>query len=1084
MRRNIRRTAADRVAAIAIAAVVASGSAFLASPSVSMGDTGTADKVYWSDRQAPFMYGTDEAAIHAGDRFDVKDSRYRVQARDFEDGDVTSDIRVVSNGVNPDIPGDYTVSYSVTDSDGNIATMDTTVHVLAADSTDGDWYVKRVYQNPNTWNTRELLRMNRGDYMDRQMIGVHVPSGKSIDVSFLNSPSTLAMTVDCPTNDSKTDGTRTSISSGKTVTLKASDSIDTIPMIKTPMLPRGEGTRQQDIRVKVEYSDDDGIGAVHFWTDGDDEKAFIDSWSADGTHPFAYIETRAFEGMPTWSDLSTIKRLGTMNGWAASLTAWSDYWVKVMDKYDSMLGVSIRADNPLDQRVRTKYFCRANVHGFGGAYYNGGDHVGIHNANMWSIFEYNWGGLHEVGHGYQGFMSVGNMYLAEVSNNIYGYQVQHDKSIYKANGEWMNFDAQETSQNAKRLNGEFKTFDDVGSVGKLYVIMNVFKSITPDNLEKSHAEFFTWARKKAQASGTTQNVDMLCRWLAEEHRIDAAPYFMAWGVTLPDSTLSYLDSDGTLDRALIAGDALTSDAARSAYRSDNADSPLYALIPSSTAARYAEGRAVVSVEGSDTVKTRLEGRLAALVGGDGTSERIIATAPIHGGKVAFENVKAGNWRLVMPDLSGDGFESAKVTIPGRIHIAGESATAEYTASYETDGFVSGSSFSIDGIFNTSGFKGSIDASGSKFVAKCGAARLLGYEADADTVVASVTLKAKDGTVRKSWSVKGNGYFIDAGSGNEDGAFDVEIGDTVDIHFVNKDKVRFYGADGKRQEENAMTSTTQTYKVTCGGFVRADRDVAKPYDAYAAAKIAELKARIPDSSLGNRFVGSMLKAEASRLYSLMNAGENQEIDAWIEKVRRGGTPTVSGGKIELPVSPDAGIDTESIASKIGSLDDAEDGKFKAAVANTTVYIDGKPLSGIDWKAYAGKAVDGTAYVADTDGNTAEVAITLNVGKAKQDGNGNGNGNGTSDSGNGGNGNAQGSPSDGANDGTQGGGNATGGGSKSGDDTLNPSGWKMPKNPRKRNALVQMGVAGGIEAIAVIGIGSVMLIASIIRKRNNR
>lgn len=215
---------------------------------------------------------------------------------------------------------------------------------------------------------------------------------------------------------------------------------------------------------------------------------------------------------------------------------------------------------------------------------------------------------------------------------------------------------------------------------------------------------------------------------------------------------------------------------------------------------------------------------------------------------------------------------------------------------------------------------------------------------------------------------------------------------------------------------------------------------------------------------------------------MNAGDNSEIDAWIEKVRRGGTPTVSGGKIELPVSPDAEIDTVSIASKIGSLDDAEDGKFKAAVANTTVYIDGKPLSEIDWKAYAGKAVDGTAYVADTDGNTAEVAITLNVGKAKQDGNGNGNG--TSDSGNGGNGNVQGSPSDDANDGTHGGGNATGGGSKSGDDTLNPSGWKMPKNPRKRNALVQMGVAGGIEAIAIIGIGSVMLIAAIIRKRNNR
>ena len=78
MKRTIRRTAANRVAAIAIAAVVASGSAFLASPFVSMGDTRAADKVYWSDQQAPFMYGTDEATIHAGDKFNVKDSRYRV----------------------------------------------------------------------------------------------------------------------------------------------------------------------------------------------------------------------------------------------------------------------------------------------------------------------------------------------------------------------------------------------------------------------------------------------------------------------------------------------------------------------------------------------------------------------------------------------------------------------------------------------------------------------------------------------------------------------------------------------------------------------------------------------------------------------------------------------------------------------------------------------------------------------------------------------------------------------------------------------------------------------------------------------
>ena len=1047
---------------IAITAAIAAASmATLLAPSVSMGDTGS-DKVYWSNTQAPFMYGTDEATIHAGEKFDVKDSRYRVQARDFEDGDVTSDIQVVSNGVKSDTPGDYKVSYSVTDSDGNTSTMDTTVHVLATDSTDGDWYVKRVYQNPNTWNTRELLRMNRGDYMDRQMLGVHLPAGKSVDVSFLNSTSNLAVTITSPTNDTQTDGTRTAISSDGSAKIAASDSIDTIPLIKTPMLPRGAGTKQQDIRFKVSYSADDGVGPVHFWTDGDDEKAFIDSWSADDAHPFAYIETKSFEGLPTWSDLSTIKALGTKRGWATSLTAWSEYWTGVMDKYDSMLGVSIRADNPLDQRVRTKYFCRANVHGAGSAYYNGGDHVGIHNANMWTIFEYNWGGLHEVGHGYQGFMNNGPMYLGEVSNNIYGYQVQHDKSIYKANGEWMNFDGQEKKQNAKRLAGDFKKFDDVDSAGKLYVIMNVFRSITPDNLETGHAEFFTWARRKSQASGVTQNVDMLCRWIAEEHGIDASPFFQAWGITLPESTISYLDSNDALDRGLIAGDAITSDASRSAFRAANPSTPIYSLISSSTAAKYAKGDAEVIVEGSEELKSRLEGRLAALIDGNGKTEYVAATAPIHGGIAEFTGIPAGNWKVVMPDLSGNGFETAVSTVDGRIHITSESSKASYTARYSTNGIVSGSSFSIDGIFGTSGFKATIDQAASKLIVSLGGAKLLNWSTAADTVVSSVTLKGKDGSVKKEWVVKGDGYFNDAGNGNESGAFDIEVGDTIDVYFSQYSRVRFYGADGQKQNDNAMTSPNQTYKITYGGLVRADRVDDKPYNAYAAARISEIRKQLTEEQLGNRFLKGSLKNEASRLYSLMNTG-NDDIDEWIKKVRNGGVPTCSTNSVSFDVTPENGIDAATIFGKIGQLSDAEDGKFAATEDNATVYIDGKPISDIDWKAYAGRKVIGTAYVTDTDGNAAEIPVEVNVANAKIDDTAS-TGTDTDAKGNGSNSSSDDNLRDNSlNDDKR----------MSGDDNLNPSKWTLPKDKRKRKALIQTGVAAGTEIIVMIAVGAAII-----------
>lgn len=1069
MRKVIKKTAAGKIVMIAITAAISSSTFLFASPSPSMGDT-SSDKVYWSNTQAPFMYGTDEATIHAGEKFDIKDSRYRVQARDFEDGDVTCDIKMTSNNVQSDTPGDYKVSYAVTDSDGNTATMDTTVHVIATDSSDNDWYVKRVYQNPNTWNTRELLRMNRGDYMDRQMLGVHLPAGKSVAVSFLDSSSNLAVTITSPTNDTATDGTRTSISSGGTTKISASDSIDTIPLIKTPMLPRGSGTRQQDIRFKVSYSVDDGVGAAHFWTDGDEEKAFIDSWSADDTHPFAYIETKMFEGLPTWSDLSTIKALGTKRGWATSLTAWSEYWVCVMDKYDSMLGVSIRTDDPLNQRVRTKYFCRANVNGAGGAYYNGGDHVGIHNANMWSIFEYNWGGLHEVGHGYQGFMNSGSMYLAEVSNNIYGYQVQHDKSIYKANGEWMNFDNQEKNQNAKRLAGQFKSFDNVDSAGKLYVIMNVFRSITPDNLETAHAEFFTWARRKSQSSGATQNVDMLCRWLADEHGIDASPFFQSWGITIPETTLTYLDANDALDRCLIAGDALTSDASRAAFLKDNPNSPIYSLISSTDAAKYAKGDAEIIVKGNDEIKNRLEGRLAALIGGNGKSEYVAATVPIHNGTAEFTGAPAGNWKAVMPDLSGDGFETAISTVEGRIHITGESSKASYTARYSANGIVSDSSFSIDGIFGTSGFRATIDQSASKLVVSLGGAKLLNWSTAADTVVSSVTLKGKDGSVKKEWTVKGDGYFNDAGNGNESGAFDIEVGDTVDIYFSQYSRVRFYGADGQKQNDNAMTSPNQTYKVTYGGLVRADRVDDKPYNAYAAARISEIRKQLTEDQLDNRFLKGSLKNEASRLYSLMNTG-NVDIDEWIKKVRNGGVPTCSTNSVSFDVTPKNGIDADTIFGKIGLLSDAEDGKFAATKDNATVYIDGKPISDIDWKVYAGRKVTGIAYVTDTDGNAAEISVEINVANANIDDTAS-TGIDTNTKGNDSNSSSDDNLRDNSlNDDKR----------ISGDDNLNSYKWTLPKDKRKRKALVQTGVAAGAEIIAMIAVGATIIAGKSVRRR---
>ena len=86
-----------------------------------------------------------------------------------------------------------------------------------------------------------------------------------------------------------------------------------------------------------------------------------------------------------------------------SLDLFLEYYQKVVEKMDEYVGLDFNPEKITDQNVRTKYLVKANVHGVGAAYY-AGDHVGVNNASMRSFFEMNWGGLHELAHGYYKFI--------------------------------------------------------------------------------------------------------------------------------------------------------------------------------------------------------------------------------------------------------------------------------------------------------------------------------------------------------------------------------------------------------------------------------------------------------------------------------------------------------------------------------------------------------------------------------------------------------------------------------------------------------------------------------------------------------
>ncbi|MBC6298376.1 DUF5011 domain-containing protein, partial [Listeria sp. FSL L7-1517] len=70
--------------------------------------------------EAPVISGDNETHITPGDPFDPMDG---ITAVDGENGDLTKQIKILSNSVDINVPGTYQIVYEVTDSDGNTTTF-------------------------------------------------------------------------------------------------------------------------------------------------------------------------------------------------------------------------------------------------------------------------------------------------------------------------------------------------------------------------------------------------------------------------------------------------------------------------------------------------------------------------------------------------------------------------------------------------------------------------------------------------------------------------------------------------------------------------------------------------------------------------------------------------------------------------------------------------------------------------------------------------------------------------------------------------------------------------------------------------
>ena len=469
---------------------------------------------YWSTQNAPIIYGATKITIKKGmlKNFDVNDTRFRVFAKDFEDGDLTEQI-THTGAVDINVAGEYKITYKVQDSHNNTTTLE--VPIIVTEDGNSKIIVERtIYTIPSIWNL-DIIGVRRCNYGDRQNLGIYLPEGTSVKARVLDSDNDI--NVQYITNDANKEISQKISKNGEWITLQNTrDGVDyaSVPLITSTILSKENTDLTKIYKIELEY--DEKVKELNYYHYKDNEENFMEKWGQE-KNEYALIENEVIQVVVPFADKDKMTNF-FKNGFS-TLDEYLEYYKKVVDRMDEFLGVSLNPENITDQNVRTKYLIRANAHGAGAAYYNG-NHVGANSTSVAAFFEMNWGGLHEIAHGYQGSLGNGEMQLGEVANNILGHYIQIDKSIYTYSGDWLGeLSKIEENKNKTRLEG--KTFNEQEVSTKLYMIVNLF-----DHFERgeTYAKMFKWYRKQVNSGRKLTNQDAYVEAIADIYNVNIIPY--------------------------------------------------------------------------------------------------------------------------------------------------------------------------------------------------------------------------------------------------------------------------------------------------------------------------------------------------------------------------------------------------------------------------------------------------------------------------------------------------------------------------------------------------------------------------------
>ena len=865
---------------------------------------------YWSTNNAPLFYGTTKITLRKDilDNFDLLDARFRIFAKDFEDGDLTPQI-THSENVNINEIGNYEIIYKVTDSHHNLSTL--TVPVIVTDNENVKINVERtLYTTPSVWNM-DLAGFSRCNYGDRQILGVHLAANQSIKARVITSENNI--NVNFFNNDSYNETSHVLPTTGEWTTLEnTKDGIgyDAVPLVKTAVLSKANTQINKTFKLELEY--DETIKPLNYYHYLDNEENFRNQWT-ESQNSYSVIENEVLTLVVPLTDMPYMTNY-YKNGFK-SLDLFLEYYQKVVEKMDEYVGLDFNPEKITDQNVRTKYLVKANVHGVGAAYY-AGDHVGVNNASMRSFFEMNWGGLHELAHGYQGSLGKGEMLLGEVANNILGHYIQIDKNIYFHQGDWLgSLPSIEENRNEQRLSG--KTFLEVDEPTRLYVIINLFNKFEGGT---TYAKMFSWYREQLNLGRTMTNQDAYVESIADIYNINIIPYMEDWGLNISDSTKSkvYQNNYPLIN---ILKDFVQEDNLQKIMINENFDKK-YSLITNDIFQKYEiKSDLTINIDIDDFSK--INGKVILLKQGNET----IKSIKIDNVNIKVENVPIGTYFLQMPVIDGYGQDY----IYAQVKEGQETDTTYIYSKLENVDYNNYLKMQVLGYnFDTIAYQLTFKNNYSKAkISYPNQSSMSGNE--------YIKIYNSEGTLITE-DVSTGGYF-DFNKGSHE--IEIDVGYVIEVKYPNKynNKVKVFSTlTGNLLSEYNATDTITRYVVIDNGLIREDmsEDTANEI-AYEQIKpsliaiIENYKSKVTDTELNNKFINFKEKAEVIDAYTRLNEKDQIPYTSLITAIKRGGSPIVTAKLENLEYKVGEEIDLYNLITAI----DNEDGTILINKSNTVI-----------------------------------------------------------------------------------------------------------------------------------------------------